>query len=163
MTLTRKKPRTWLCPLCGHRNELRTSSRKCQGCKQTTKPLPRIPKHKRTLRAMTYEQYAELNERIHGSAVLEVAERDGFACGVCGKLPSEGRKLDRDHNHRTGDARGLACGGNHGCNVLMLPWITAATARGIADAKRAAGESDAERWSLIAAYLERVEAHYGRT
>lgn len=44
--------------------------------------------------------------------------------------------------------------------MLMVSWVTASTAQGIADAKREAGEPDAERWALIAAYLERVERFY---
>jgi hypothetical protein len=86
-----------------------------------------------------------------------------YACGACGKPPLEGRKHDRDHDHRTGLARGLACPGNSGCNYLMLPWITAATAQGIAEAKHRAGEPDAGRWSLIAAYLERSETFHARS
>jgi hypothetical protein len=84
------------------------------------------------------------------------------SCCVCGKPRSQERHHDRDHDHLTGNPRGLACGGNRGCNVLMLPWITAATAHGIAKAKRAAGEPDAGRWALIEAYLWRVEQFYAR-
>jgi hypothetical protein len=84
------------------------------------------------------------------------------SCGVCEKPRSQERHHDRDHDHLTGLPRGLACGGNRGCNVLMLPWITGTVARAIADAKRAAREPDAERWSMIAAYLERVEKWYAR-
>jgi len=86
---------------------------------------------------------------------------------VCSKPRTLERRCDRDHGHRKGDPaygkpRGLVCGGNSGCNVLMVPWVTAAAARGIADAKLAAGEPDAERWELIAVYLERVEVYYLR-
>jgi hypothetical protein len=42
----------------------------------------------------------------------------------------------------------------------MVPWVTASTARGIAEAKELAGEKDAERWRLISNYLARVEDHY---
>jgi hypothetical protein len=101
---------------------------------------------------MGYEAWAALSVEIHGGELYE--------CGVCRKPPLEGRKQDRDHDHRTGFARGLACPGNSGCNYLMLPWISAATAVGIAEAKSAAGEPDAARWWLIAAYLGRVSAHY---
>ena len=62
--------------------------------------------------------------------------------------------------HTTGKPRGLACPGDNGCNVLMAKWVTAATARGIYEAKLAAGEPDAERWRLIAEYLARGERFY---
>jgi hypothetical protein len=37
----------------------------------------------------------------------------GERCGICGAEPRPGRKLDRDHDHKTGRARGLLC---HRCN-----------------------------------------------
>jgi hypothetical protein len=106
------------------------------------------------LRGDTYELFVQANEQIHG-----VTDE---SCGVCGKPRSQERRHDRDHDHRTGYARGLACPGNTGCNVLMLPWITAAVARAIADAKRRNGEPDAERWRMIADYLRRVDDFYAQ-
>ena len=97
--------------------------------------------------------YLVTNEQIPG-----VADE---SCGVCGKPRSQDRRHDRDHDHRTGNPRGLACPGNTGCNVLMLPWVSALTARAIASSKKIAREPDAERWALIAAYLDRVERFYG--
>lgn len=157
MTLATKKRRTWLCSKCGHRNEHRTSSRKCAGCGEQTKPKPRVPGHARVLQGDTYPLFVQAAREIHG-----VTDE---SCCVCGKPRSQDRRHDRDHFHRgpfKGKPRGLACPGNTGCNVLMLPWITAATAKGIARAKHIAGEPDAERWTLIAAYLGRVEKFYAR-
>jgi len=102
--------------------------------------------------ADSYEVYELLSVSIHGG--------DAGSCGVCGKPPGEYRKNDRDHCHVTGRPRGLACPGNSGCNVLMAKWVSPVTALAIAKAKREAGESDAERWELIAAYLDRVERWY---
>lgn len=152
VTLTRKKPKTWLCGKCGHTNEVRTSSRKCAGCGELTKRKTRRPKHSEVLRGDTYPLFVQAAREIHG-----VTDE---SCCVCGKPRSQGRRHDRDHDHRTGKPRGLACPGNSGCNMLMLPWVTAATAWGIYKAKAQAGEPDAERWRLIAWYLERVEAWY---
>jgi hypothetical protein len=106
------------------------------------------------LRDDSYAVYVQFARDVHG-----VTDE---SCCVCGKPRTQDRHHDRDHDHRTGQPRGLACGGNQGCNVLMLPWITAATARGIAAAKFEADEPDAMRWSMIADYLERVELHYAR-
>lgn len=113
-----------------------------------------MPKHKEVLRGDSYSLFVKAAREIHG-----VADE---SCCVCGKPRSQTRHHDRDHDHRTGLPRGLACPGNAGCNVLMLPWVSAPTAVGIWVAKQFAGEPDAERWRLIAAYLERVEAHYAR-
>jgi Recombination endonuclease VII len=140
-----------LCRACGHRNDRTGGRRKCASC---ASPLPKrkVARHAATLRDDSYAVYCKANEEIHG-----VADE---SCGVCGKPRSQERRHDRDHDHLTGKPRGLACGGNRGCNVLMLPWISAATAHGIAKAKRAAGEPDAERWRMIEAYLFRVERFY---
>jgi hypothetical protein len=151
LTLARRKPKTWTCPKCKRKNEVRTSSRTCQfGC-GATKPPPRVTKAKPR---ETFTAFDRVNAGIHGVT-------DG-SCGVCGKPPSEHRKNDRDHCHVTGRPRGLACPGNSGCNVLMAKWITAPVARAIAAAKLAAGERDAERWEMVASYLERVDAYYAQ-
>lgn len=122
--------RYWSCRKCRHRNE-RTSSRRCAGCRENTKPKLRVPKHAVTLRDDPYARYVEVNALIHG-----VTDE---ACGVCGKPRSQERRHDRDHDHVTGNPRGLAC---VYCNKHMPRGLTLDLAR------------------LVVAYLERVEAHY---
>jgi hypothetical protein len=51
-------------------------------------------------------------------------------CGICGAAPSATRRLDRDHDHKTGLPRGCLC---HGCNRLLSgrvtpEWLRAAAA-----------------------------------
>ena len=104
--------------------------KKCSACGKAA-PKARVPKHAQTLRDDSYEVYKAVNETIHG-----VTDE---SCGVCGKPRSQERRHDRDHDHKTGKPRGLACGGNQGCNASMPHWMTA------------------ERARLIANYLERVE------
>lgn len=124
-------PRKYVaCPKCAFRNDRAGGRRKCQGCGA---PLPkrRVPKHAEVLRDTPYEKFVELNEAIHGA---------GENCGVCGGPPSaSNRRLDRDHDHRTGLARGLA---HVRCNRELLRNSTLDEAR------------------AVVAYLERVEAHY---
>ena len=125
-------PKRWTCRKCGTLNQ-RTSSRKCQGCGEQTKPKLRVPKHAETLRDDSYGFYVDVNELIHGQ---------GDNCGVCGGPPvTDGRRLDRDHDHRTGLPRGLA---HVRCNRELLRNATLEEAR------------------LVVAYLERVEAYYAR-
>lgn len=119
-------PRYWSCRKCGHRNQ-RTSSRKCQGCAQLTKPKARVPKHARTLRDDSYTLYCEVAQLLHG-----VTDE---ACCVCGKPRSQERRHDRDHDHVTGKPRGLCC---PGCNILMPRGLTL------------------ERARLVVAYMERA-------
>jgi hypothetical protein len=89
--------RYWTCRKCSWRNE-RTASRYCQNCGEPTKPKAQKPKHALALE-LPYEGYVELNQRIH---------KVGEVCALCGREPT-GRRLDRDHDHRTGDPRGLLC------------------------------------------------------
>lgn len=142
----------WVCSKCRYRNE--RIKRVCVDCGEGRRPKPRVTRHAQTLRDDPYETYNQLNALIHG-----VKDE---SCGACGKPRSQDRRHDRDHDHLTGNPRGLLCGGNRGCNVLLVPWVTAATARGIAQAKEVAAEKDAERWWQLAGYLERVEDHYDR-
>ena len=142
----------WTCPKgCGGRWERRYIKCRTEGCDGRRRKTHR-PAHKEVLRGDTYPLFVQVARDIHG-----VSDE---SCCACGKPRTQERKHDRDHDHRTGNARGLLCPGNQGCNVLLVPWVTAATAAGIASAKALAGEPDAERWWLLSAYLERVEAHY---
>lgn len=58
---------------------------------------------------LPYEHYLKLNGGV---------ER----CGICGAEPKPGRRLHRDHDHRTGAPRGLAC---FPCNSALRPYMTA--------------------------------------
>ena len=124
----------WSCPKCGTRNDRTGGRRKCssEGCAGRA-PKRRVPKHAETLRDTPYVSYALLSFEIHGG--------DPEACGVCGKPKPETRRHDRDHDHRTGLARGLAC---VRCNRELLRNSTLEEAR------------------AVVAYLERVEEHYWR-
>jgi hypothetical protein len=50
-------------------------------------------------------------------------------CGVCGRPPGT-RRLDRDHDHRTGEPRGLLCSRH---NRMIDNRATAAEFRALAD------------------------------
>jgi hypothetical protein len=59
-------------------------------------------------------------------AVLEVpyarwVEEFGEVCNICGRPASEGRRLDRDHSHKSGMALGVLC---HLCNRALPVWVT---------------------------------------
>ena len=147
---TRTRP-YWTCRRCGYRN-LRAHV-KCRGesC-EARRPKKPVRAHARVIQGDTYPLFVQAARDIHG-----VTDE---SCCVCGKPRSQERRHDRDHDHRTGNPRGLACPGNTGCNVLMLPWISASVALAIADAKELQREPDAARWRMISDYLWRVEAYY---
>jgi hypothetical protein len=118
---------------CGHRNDRTGGRRNCVACGE---PLPkrRVPKHALSLRDLPYQVWAELSVEIHGG--------DLDACGVCRRaLPAESRKHDRDHDHRSGLPRGLAC---VRCNRELLRNSTLEEAR------------------AVVAYLERFESYYAK-
>jgi hypothetical protein len=134
-------------------------------------PKRRVTPHKRILRDLPYPEWVKLNEQIHGAFIS-----DPHNCGVCDKPPTFARRNDRDHDHETGLPRGLACGGDFGCNVMMPRKLTLTRARELAyflnDGAGFALLADAlepylprdltpERAEQIAAYLERVENFYG--
>lgn len=151
----------WSCPKCGARHP-----RLRQRCGEAVRvwsadgveycdgrrPKPRVRKHARTLRDDPYALYVDTARAIHG-----VTDE---SCCACGKPRTQERHHDRDHDHRTGQRRGLLCGGNQGCNVLLLPYHTAAVTRALAEALEREAPAQAPRWFALAAYLERVEAWY---
>lgn len=48
-------------------------------------------------------------------------EAYGEQCGICG-AGRKSRNLDRDHDHRSGESRGLLC---HKCNRALPNWMDA--------------------------------------
>jgi hypothetical protein len=99
--------RQWICRRqlsglqCGGINSPR--ARKCHTCGQP-RTARRRPAHLRALDT-GYEEYVLLN--------------GGERCGICG-TPPKTRRLDRDHDHHTGEPRGLLC---HRCNRALPAWI----------------------------------------
>jgi hypothetical protein len=91
----------WTCRKCGQKWP-RTSQLCTCGAKR---PAKRRPKHQLVLET-PYEWW-----------VSKFGER----CGICGRPPGPNRRLDRDHDHKTGEARGLLC---HRCNRALPDWIT---------------------------------------
>ena len=68
-------------------------------------------------RANNPEVYAKRmrwnNWRAYGVNDLEKAEQmfqDATVCQSCGELPPAGQVLHLDHNHATGEPRGMLCG-----------------------------------------------------
>lgn len=58
----------------------------------------------------------------------------GGKCATCPATPKT-RRLDHDHDHRTGHTRGLLC---HRCNRAIPTWATPAWLRALADYLEAA-------------------------
>jgi hypothetical protein len=91
--------RGWTCRKCSHLNERRYVKCRGEGC-EGRRPKPRVAPHARVLRDTSYQEAETLSQALHGG------ERG--SCGVCGRPRGE-RNHDRDHDHRTGTFRGLAC------------------------------------------------------
>jgi hypothetical protein len=74
------------------------------------KPVKAATRHARAKRAWITAQ---------GGYEAQLAAQGG-GCAICGHMPKPGqRRLSIDHNHKTGEGRGLLCGN---CN-RGLPWF----------------------------------------
>lgn len=96
--------RVWTCrnPKCKKVNKRTTQLCSCG----TRRPKARVPEHRKVLAELPYEWWVETF---------------GERCGICGREPTANRRLDRDHCHRTGRPRGLACAR---CNRALQNWVT---------------------------------------
>lgn len=104
--------RFWTCQGCGSRNPRVKKKCPTNGCKRS-RPALRQPAHLAVLRR-PYEWW--------------VGEY-GETCGICGRPPTERRKLDRDHCHKTGKSRGLLCAKcNRQLSNLTEEWLENALA-----------------------------------
>ena len=79
--------------------------RNCAACGKP-RPATSQPAHMTALE-LTYDQYVELNGGDH--------------CAICRRDRTPARRLDRDHDHATGQPRGLLC---HRCNRALPSWVT---------------------------------------
>ena len=61
---------------------------------------------------------AQLGVSIADYERMLAAQNGG--CAICGNAPKT-RRLDVDHDHKTGRVRGLLC---HRCNRTLASWIT---------------------------------------
>jgi hypothetical protein len=98
------KQRQWTCRKCGERTPRVLANCLTPDC-TGKRPKPRKPAHKVALEK-PYEWYVE---------------QFGERCGICERPPSETRRLDRDHDHKTGEPRGLLC---HFCNRALATRMT---------------------------------------
>lgn len=90
---------------CGTRNP--AVKRNCMGCGKP-RPNRKRPAHKAAL-DLPYSVFLEANDGVE-------------LCGICGRAPKPGRRLDRDHAHvGAGWPRGLLC---HLCNRRLGPEVT---------------------------------------
>lgn len=79
----------------------------CWACGKS-RPVKKRPAHMAALK-LSYEHYVALN--------------GGEACGICGGVQKPGgRRLHRDHCHRTGRPRGILC---FRCNKALPAWMDA--------------------------------------
>lgn len=67
----------------------------------------------------TYDAHIRKDYGIDYSTYLAIYQAQGGACFICRRKPGK-RRLAVDHNHQTGEVRGLLCAGSErGCNVIL--------------------------------------------
>lgn len=76
----------------------------CKACRTPAPPLVERRRHLKRTYGMTLEEYDS-----------RFAAQDG-GCAICGTPPAAGRGLHVDHDHTTGQVRGLLC---QPCNTML--------------------------------------------
>ncbi|WP_373289974.1 endonuclease VII domain-containing protein [Longimycelium tulufanense] len=93
--------------------------RRCRDCRGGKRPAPypgpRCATHHRAARAARRRAaHSRHIQRTYGITLDEyerLYEAQGGACAICQRAKGTGRRrLAVDHNHRTGEVRGLLCG-----------------------------------------------------
>lgn len=84
--------------------ENKTEIREYQNQYRREKPLLRLAGTYRQRYGITLERYDQM-----------FIEQNGV-CAICGEINYDGRRLSIDHNHKTGEVRGLLCGR---CNFAL--------------------------------------------
>lgn len=90
---------------------------KCKDCKSTTRvlsyPGPRCATcwrgeiHRR--KEAAHDARIEKVYKITGDDYRRMYEAQGGRCAICRRATGKARKLAVDHNHQTGEVRGLLC------------------------------------------------------
>lgn len=103
-------PYTRVCGSCGQEKpvgQYRGGSKRCKACVSSEGRRKRaVPSSRRTARDRSYQ-------RLYGITLAEyerMARRQRWRCAVCDrKAYPAGSRLVVDHNHATGEVRGLLC------------------------------------------------------
>ena len=110
----------WTCPRqavgvrCGHKNPRRIKN--CQKCgKRRPERIGKRPDHLQALN-QPYDYYRDLDGGVD-------------QCGICGTT-GKSRRLHRDHDHATGQPRGILC---FRCNTALPNRVTVDWLRAAAD------------------------------
>lgn len=115
-----------LCPFCGTR--LARNRRRCD-CGR------KLRKSRAKERVRPVDDYASVYIPLARDAHGVTDE----SCCICGRPKPQEKRHDREHDHKTGQPRGIVC---FRCNKELLR------------------HADLEQARQVVAYLERVEAYY---
>jgi len=104
------------CYLCGSsENGFYKNENRCKVCRNkiTRKWHEEHPERSYLLQRDSYDK--TLYGLPKGSRERMLKEQNG-ECAICGQVPTTRRGLAIDHDHETGQVRGLLC---HGCNIAI--------------------------------------------
>lgn len=77
------------------------------------RPGPRCAEHMRTFRARQkadkHERWIKATYGITGAEYRAIYEAQGGKCAICQRATGASKKLSVDHDHVTGEVRGLLC------------------------------------------------------
>lgn len=99
---------------------------------------------------------------ITGEEYDELFRFQGGRCAVCRRRPGK-KRLAVDHDHRTGEVRGLLCANNeNGCNRAVVANLEAAVDGGLAAARRAVAYLENSPWRRLRGLPAPEHAYAGR-
>jgi hypothetical protein len=97
----------------------------------------------------THGQAIERQYGITGDEYDELFKYQGGRCFICRRKPRT-KRLAVDHDHRTGEVRGLLCANNeNGCNRAVIANLESAEDGGLAAARRAVAYLEWSPWDRL--------------
>lgn len=124
-----KTKRCWKCGETKQLTEFYRTSDKCKACHRAYRTSGETVARRKVFNAEHSEEIRAYDReyrlrRDYGISLVEydeMLEAQGGGCAICGKTPEENRRrLAVDHDHETGEVRGLLCiRCNHGLGNFL--------------------------------------------
>lgn len=94
----------------------------CAGCQTFCPEWMFAPSGTQCRPCVNAKAHESRTERVYGLPAEEydrLLEFQEGRCAICGNKPSGKTRLAVDHDHQTGEVRGLLCAGERGCNRAL--------------------------------------------
>lgn len=146
---TRSNPDGYRIPRVS-KDEWPAGERWCAGC-QSFVPLfyTTGSRCKSCASTASHAQAIERQYGLTGEEYDALFKYQGGRCAICRRKPRT-KRLAVDHDHRTGEVRGLLCANNeNGCNRAVIANLEASEDGGLAAARRAVAYLELSPWDRL--------------